>query len=481
VSQKPEESARPRPVGRTYRVDSLAFGGEGVARDNGKVCFIAGALPGELVEAVPASRRRQYDRLRLTRLLERSEERRGPLCPHQGVCGGCVTQSLRYEAQLEAKAAQVRDCLERVGKISIPEFGPPLPSPLLVGYRNKMELSFSSRPWLPDGPPEGPQPTPALGLHVAGRFDGVFDLEECALTSGASLTAVRLVREFARERGLTAWRTDDDEGLLRHLILREGKNTGEVLVALVVRREHPSFPELAARLAREITTLVGFVVIINRHLATIARGDTEHVLFGRPYLQERLCGLTFTVQAQSFFQTNTYGAEVLIGAMHRMLRGRSGGRLLDLYCGAGTLGLSLARRFERVTGVEQVTSAVNDARENALRNGLDNTNFVRADAEDWLSPRGGGPDTLSPLEYGPFSGVLVDPPRAGLHPRALRGLLELAPPWIFYVSCNPATLARDAAQLVEEGYRPLGLQVVDMFPHTAHIECLGLFDRSSGA
>lgn len=456
MSQDPAERGPSRPEPGIHAIESLAFGGEGISRKDGKVSFVPGALPGELVEAVQRSRKRRYDRLQLVRVVRPSPERKSPICPHTDLCGGCVTQTLRYESQLAAKAGQVRDCLERIGRIRIPEAGPPLGSPVLTGYRNKMEFSFAPRPWLPDGPPEDPIPGPALGLHVPGRFDAVFDLEYCALPSGAANAAVHLVRDFARERGLAAWRSDTDEGLLRHLVVREGKNTGEILLALVARRDHPDFPVLARILNERIRGLVGFVVIVNERPATIARGETEHLLFGRPYLLERLCGMTFEVQAQSFFQTNTWGAEVLVQAVRRMLGTRGGGHLLDLYCGAGTLGLLLSGAFDQITGVEQVEGAVGDAVRNAERNEIRNSSFLRADVEEWLQRGAAAP--------GSFESVIVDPPRAGLHPNALRGILRLEAPWLLFVSCNPSTLARDGALLQEGDTCPRRSRSLTCFP-----------------
>ncbi len=450
------------------RIDSLAFGGEGIARRDGKVCFVPGALPGERAEVVPASTRRSYDRMRLLRILEPAPERRLPLCPHTDVCGGCSLQCLSYEAQLAAKADQVRNSLDRLARITVPEAGPPLPSPLLVGYRNKMEFTFAPRPWLAGGPPEVPLEGPALGLHVPGRFDAVFDLESCALASGNARRAVEIVRAFARARGLAAWRSDTDAGLLRHLLIREGRNTGELLIGLVVRALDPALQELAPLLAAQIPSLVGMVLLLNTRLATVARGEEEIVVFGRPWLRETLSGRTFQLQVQSFFQTNTWGAEALVAALRRMVAGSPRAKLLDLYCGAGTLGILLADLFDVVVGIESVPSAVADARRNAALNGVENARFVEGLAEDWL--RGSDPDHEAPV-------VVVDPPRAGLHPRALRGLIDLAPERIVYVSCHPATLARDAAVLCDEGYLPRQLQIVDLFPHTAHVESILLLER----
>ncbi len=488
-------------------VESLAFGGEGIARVDGKVRFIPGALPGERVLAVPVQRRRHYDRMRLVQVIEPSPDRRPPLCPHAAICGGCAFQVLDYPAQLAAKAAQVRDCLERIGRISVPEWGPPVPSPLTTAYRNKMEYTFSTRSWHADGPPPEPYPSPALGLHVPGRFDAIFDLEYCALPSPASLVALDTVRAFAREHAMEAWRSEGDTGLLRHLVVREGTHTGEILLGLVTRHDAPVFDALGPLLAERVPGLVGVVLVVNHTLASVARGDTERVLHGRPFLRERLRGIEFTLSVQSFFQTNTRGAETLIEVVRESVADRCGPRgehsangehglqaergsgpgqgptrgqgcrLFDLYCGAGTMGLALADSFSEVIGVEQVPSAVADARATAAANGIANARFIEAPVEAWLE--GKTADGVEPPPMPFDGGVLVDPPRSGLHPRAVRGLLALTPPWILYVSCNPSTLARDAALLVDGGYQPVRLRVIDMFPHTAHVESVLLMERAA--
>lgn len=496
--------AHPRPaavpggpaVPLELTIEGLAFGGEGIARHDGKVRFVRGALPGEVVLAVPMSRRRSYDRMRLVRVVHPSPQRRPPLCPHTTLCGGCALQELEYEAQLAAKAAQVRESLERIGHIETRELAPPLASPRLTRYRNKMEFTFAPRPWIEAGRPDRPPPGPALGLHVPGRFDAVFDLEECVLCSPACVSIVREVRAFARAHGLAAWRSDDDSGLLRHLIVREGMNTGEILAGLVTREEHPDLARLGPLLAERVPGLAGLVLIVNRAKAAVARGEEEHLLHGRGVFRETLAGLQFELSIQSFFQTNTPGAERLVEAAREMLAGAArasvdpegsadegGARsvratgpprtLLDLYCGAGTFGLALAGSFDRVVGVEQVASAVSDARRNAERNGIVHAEFIEQVVETWLA--------RPEINSGPLAGeetvVLVDPPRTGLHPKAIPGILGLGASTLLYVSCNPTTLARDAALLVAGGYRPAGFRVVDMFPHTSHVESILLLER----
>lgn len=457
---------RPTPIVVSLRIEGLSSEGAGVARHDGKVLFVPGALPGEQVEAEVVSARRRFDRTRLLRVLEPSPDRRPPRCPHLDYCGGCSTQTLAPDAQLLAKATHVRDCLERIGGCRVPELSPPIPSPAQEAYRNKMEFTFAARAWEPDGPPENPV-SPALGLHAPGRYDAVFDLRECILPGPRAVQALHLARDFARRERLDAYRSRDDEGLLRHLIVREGQNTGDLLVALVTRHEDARLAKLGPELAAQIPGLTGVVLLVNRTRATIARGEMVAVLHGRPHLRERLLDLEFELHALSFFQTNTLAAERLVATLREIVGRLEGKSLLDLYCGAGTLGLALARRFERVIGVDQVEEAIEDARRNAVRNRLEHVEFLAADVEAWIR-----------TQSEPHEVVLVDPPRAGLHPRALARIPELSPRWIVYVSCNPATLARDAAGLQQAGYLPEVLQIIDQFPNTSHVESILLFRRS---
>ncbi len=451
------------PDALEIRVDALALGGEGIARSSGKACFVRGVFPGEIALAVPTSRRKSYDRLRLLEIVEPSMDRLPPLCPHAGVCGGCVLQQLRYGAQLEAKASQVREVLRRLGRIEANEPDPPFAAPVRIGYRNKMEFTFSHRAWDPAGPPQTPGPNPALGLHVPGRFDAVFDLRRCVLPDPEAVRVLDAVRTFARERSLTAWDGRTDQGILRHLVIRHGLNTGEMLAGLVVRHTDGIPPELGPAIAAAAPSLVGIQLLHNPGRATVAQGEVIP-FWGRPVIRERLLDLTFELRVESFFQTSTPGAEMLLRVLRATACGVKGRRLLDLYCGVGTLGLALAASFEEILGVEQVPGAVEDARRNALLNGIGNARFLQASVEDWIRDSG--------IEPGHYDTVLVDPPRAGLHPRALEGILRLLPGSVLYVSCNPATLARDAARLRENGYEPRSLRILDLFPQTAHVECI---------
>lgn len=448
-------------------IDDLAFGGEGVGRLEGQVHFVAGAFPGERVVAVPVRGRKRWQRARLVKILDPSPHRIPPRCSHTGLCGGCVYQCLDYEHQLEAKAGQVRENISRIAHVDPPEPDPPVPAPDQFHYRNKMEFSFAPRAWDPAGVPDAPTPDPALGLHVPGRFDAIFDVIDCALTDPEVNELLALIREFARQRGIGGYHGRHGSGVLRHLVTRISKHTGEWLLALVVRSEDPNLAELASLCVRKHPRIAGFILWIHEGLATVARADRQVVLHGKERIVERLLDLEFELSASSFFQTNSAAAAGLLEELRRIAP--RVGTILDLYCGVGTLGLALAGQCEQLVGIESVEAAVADARRNAERNGITNARFETAKTEDWL-----------PLARQLAADlVIVDPPRAGLHPRALSGLVDLSPPRIIYVSCNPSTLARDIETITSAGYRADRMRVFDLFPHTPHVETVMSLSRQS--
>jgi 23S rRNA (uracil1939-C5)-methyltransferase len=449
---------RDRPIELT--ITDLAFGGEGVGRLDGQVHFVSGAYPGERVLVMPVRGRKRWQRARLLKIIEASPERIPPACSHTEICGGCTYQTLAYPVQLEAKARQVRENLARIAGLTPPEPDPPHPAPLLFGYRNKMEFSFATRSWDPAGIPEHPAPGPALGLHVRGRFDAVFDIHDCILCEPEVNALLERVRDFSRSHELPAYHGRAATGLLRHLVVRSSRHSGEWLVALVAKEEDPLLFDLATECVQAHPRIAGFLLWIHSGLATIARAEREILVHGKNRIVERLGNLEFELGPSSFFQTNTCAAEVLLEEV-RSFAPRVG-TILDLYCGVGTLGLGLAQRCDRLVGIESVSAAVMDARQNAQRNGIAHATFETAKAEDWL-PRA--------LALRPDM-VVIDPPRAGLHPRALSGLIALSPDTILYVSCNPATLARDLEALHKEGYSPDRMRILDLFPHTPHVETI---------
>jgi 23S rRNA (uracil1939-C5)-methyltransferase len=431
-------------------VDSLAHGGNGVARLEGYVVFVAGAVPGDRVRAVVGKSKRAYAEARAIEILAPSPDRIPPRAGHPGA----PWQVLPYERQLEIKATQVREALERIGRLSDFELEPIVPAAEQWRYRNKLEYSFGT----------GEAGELVLGFHAPGRWDEIVPVDDCLLASERSNALHAAVLAWAREQGLSAWDRREQRGLLRNLVIREGRRTGELQVRLVTSRG-----EIDADSLIDAVRCDGLFWTRQEQLGeSTAAGETV-LLSGTPQLRERLGGLDFLISPEAFFQTNTEMAERLYALAAEMAQLRGHERVFDLYCGIGTIGLLLAARAREVVGVEIVEPAVADAIANARINDVVNARFYAGDirlAMRDLVEQAGRPDV-----------AVVDPPRAGLSQKVVRRILEAQPSRIVYVSCNPTTLAPNAAQMVEAGYRLARVRPVDMFPQTPHIETVALLER----
>ncbi len=433
------------------RVDSLAYGGNGVARLDGFVVFVRGALPGDRVRARATKVKRGFAEATRTALLEPGEERVEAPCRHFGVCGGCRFQDYAYAAQVASKEAQVRDALTRIGGFTDPPVEAIVPAESQYRYRNKLEYSFSTGD-------EGL----VLGFHRAGRWDEVIDVEECLLTTDLGNEIREAVKRWARAEGLEPYDQETGDGYLRHLVVREGRNTGQALVVLVTA------PGERFDVDFLVETLTAFPAVRSIHWAVNDRPAEvtnlpTAVLWGDEWIEEELCGLRFRIRPNAFLQTNTQMAERLYGLAREGAALTGTETVYDLYCGTGTIGLSLAGSGASVWGVEISEESVACAIENAAANGIENASFFAGNVGqslDELREKAGPPDV-----------VVVDPPRAGLAGKALRRTGSLRAPRLVYVSCNPTTLASDLAVLRDEvGYRLERCTPVDMFPHTPHIE-----------
>jgi 23S rRNA (uracil1939-C5)-methyltransferase len=440
------------------RIDSLAYGGNGVGRLDGFVVFVRGGLPGDLVRARATKVKRGFAEATRTALLEPGPDRVAPRCRHFGACGGCRFQDLAYERQAAAKHAQVHDALVRIGGFSDPPLEPLVPAHSTFGYRNKLEYSFAP----------GPQGL-VLGFHRAGRWDEIVDVDECLLTTDVG-NAIRLaVRDWAREEGLEPYDQETQSGYLRHLVVREGRNTGEVLVLLVTAPGERFDQDYLVEVLRRFPEVRSVHWAVNDRPAEVTNLPTR-LLWGSAWIEEEILGLRFRVRPNAFLQTNTEMAEVLYALARdgAVLSGTE--NVYDLYCGTGTIGIALARDASHVWGVEISEEAVACAIENAEANGVENASFFAGNVGqslEELRERSGAPDV-----------VVVDPPRAGLAGKALRRTGALEATRIVYVSCNPTTLASDLAVLRDEhGYALVRCTPVDMFPHTPHIESVSVLTR----
>jgi 23S rRNA (uracil1939-C5)-methyltransferase len=442
------------------RIDSLAYGGNGVGRVDGFVVFVRGGLPGDLVRARATKVKRGYAEALKTAVLEPGPGRVEAPCRHFGVCGGCRFQDLAYELQAAAKETQVRDALIRLGGFVDPPVEPIVPARSQYGYRNKLEYSFANG---------GDGPELVLGFHRAGRWDEVIDVEECLLTTSVGNGIREAVKEWARAEGLEPYDQETQAGYLRHLVVREGRNTGQVLVLLVTAPGEGFDADFLIETLTRFPEVRSIHWAINDRPAEVTNLPTR-LLWGEPWIEEELLGLRFRVRPNAFLQTNTEMAETLY-ALARDGAALSGTEVVyDLYCGTGTIGLILARNAGLVWGVEISEESVACAIENAEVNEIDNARFFAGNVGqslEELAEKAGPPDL-----------VVVDPPRAGLAGKALRRTGALQAPRIVYVSCNPTTLASDLAVLRDDyGYRLDRCSPVDMFPHTPHIESVSILQR----
>jgi 23S rRNA (uracil1939-C5)-methyltransferase len=439
-------------------IDDLAFGGEGVGRADGYVIFVRGGLPGDRLRVRLVEARGRFGRATIEEIVVPSVDRVEPPCRYFARCGGCRLQHLAYPAQLAFKEKQVRDCLQRLGGLGTFELRPILAAPEPYGYRNKMEFTIANEP-------------PAIGLHAAERYDVVLDVERCLLQSEPMNALLDEFRRQVRERTLSVYDPQTEQGLLRFVMLREGRHTGEAMVNVVgAAPDVETLVPVADALRARVPSTASVVLNVNAKKASVAVGSEEHLLAGRDHIREALGGVTFQVSANSFFQTNTRQAERLFGVVQDACELDGSETLLDLYAGTGAISLLLARRARAVYGIELAAAAVADAIRNAQLNGIDNCTFLAGEVRHVL------PELA---RQGVRASVVVaDPPRAGFHPKALSALAAMAPARIVYVSCNPSTLARDVGDLARHGYRLQWVQSVDMFPQTPHIEAVARLHRA---
>ncbi|MBM4168701.1 MAG: 23S rRNA (uracil(1939)-C(5))-methyltransferase RlmD [Ignavibacteria bacterium] len=463
-------------------ISGSAFEGKAVARLEGLVIFVDGGVPGDLLTVRITKVKKNHLEARVETIETPSPLRTTPRCRHFGACGGCKWQHVDYRAQLDFKERHVRDAFERIGGFEDPPILPIIGSDEIYFYRNKMEFSFSDQQWL-TSPPErdalpdrGVGSSTYLGLHVPQRFDKILDISECYLQSELSNRILSAVRDFARKSKYPVYSYHTHSGYFRFLVIRQAKRTNELMVNLVTSEDQTDemlrfTKELRSRVP-EITTVVN---TINSKKAQVAFGEHEETYFGPGVIHEQIGGLTFTISAGSFFQTNTAQAERLYEITKSFAALKGTELVYDLYSGTGSIALFVANSARHVVGIESVESAISDAERNARQNGVKNCTFIQGDLKDRLTK------DVEWMKTHPRPDVLIiDPPRSGMHPTVVEEIVRLNVPLIVYVSCNPATQARDVKEFCENNYGLEKIQPVDMFPHTYHIESVAQLCRRKG-
>jgi len=458
------------PLLEEVMIENIGAEGKSIARVDGVVVFVKEAVPGDVVDLQVFRKKGRFMEARVVKYHSFSEQRTEPFCEHFGVCGGCKWQHLPYDRQLHYKEQQVVDAFRHIAGVEIPESMPILASDPIKHYRNKLEYTFSNHRWLLEHEAASETPfehTNAVGLHVPGRFDKVVDIQTCYLQGEPTNALRNFLREIALEKKLTFYDHRSNEGLLRNLIIRTS-TLGEVMVILSVQFDVPEVYEVLDAIKERFPELTSLMYVINPKKNETLYDQDIITWHGRDHIFEQLEELKFKIGPKSFFQTNSYQA-LRLYQVAREFAGLSGNEVLyDLYTGTGTIANFMAGKASSVVGIESVPESIEDAKVNSGINGIGNTSFFAGDMKDIFS------DSFI-MENGRPDVIITDPPRAGMHTKVVEQILKIAPKRIVYVSCNPATQARDV-ELLGRAYKVTRIQPVDMFPHTHHVENVALLE-----
>ncbi len=446
-------------------ISDLAFGGKGLAKIDGFPVFVDHTLPGDRALVRIVKKKKSYAEGKLINIVEPSSLRQKPLCKYSGYCGGCRWQELPYEMQLQFKKKHVEDSLAHIGLLRDIPVKDVIASEKITGFRNKMEFSCSNRRWLMPEELENPEVIKdfGLGLHVPGTFDKVIDIEFCSIQPETGNEILSEVRNFIKKSGVPGYDLRSHEGFWRFVMLKNSSAFNTWMVNIVTKKENDELLiPFAEHLMEKFPVIKSVVNNITARKSGVATGEYEKRLAGDSFIREQLGNFTFEISANSFFQTNTAGAEKLYSVVSRYAELKGDETVFDLYSGTGTIPIWLSRDAYEVYGIEIVESAVIDAKKNAQLNSIDNCRFSTGDIKDVL------PELNKKCDL-----MIIDPPRVGMHKDVVKQVLKIRPEKIVYVSCNPATLARDLGML-KSGYKALEVQPVDMFPHSFHIESVAV-------
>ena len=453
-------------------ITDVAAEGKAIAKQDNMVIFTQYVVPGDVVDLQITRKKNSYMEGRVVNIHKYSDKRCEAFCKHYGVCGGCKWQILPYEEQLKYKENQVLNNLTRIGKVELPEISPILGSKKTTYYRNKLEFTFSNKKWLTEEAIKSGETFDnrnALGFHIPGMFDKVLDIEECYLQDNISNEIRNEIKKFAIDNDMSFYDIRNREGFLRNIIIRTA-STGEIMVIVVFfNNDQENIEKLLSHVAEKFPQITSLLYIINEKCNDIIT-DLETITYkGRDYIYEEMEGLKFKIGPKSFYQTNSTQAYELY-KVARNFAGLTGNELVyDLYTGTGTIACFVSKMAKKVVGIEYVPEAIGDAKVNAETNKIDNTIFYAGDMKEILTDefiqQHGRPDV-----------IITDPPRDGMHPDVVETILRAEPKRIVYVSCNPATQARDL-NLLDQKYQVMAVQPVDMFPHTQHVENVVLLNK----
>tara|TARA_A100001037_G_scaffold306817_1_gene356092 strand:+ start:15917 stop:17329 length:1413 start_codon:yes stop_codon:yes gene_type:complete len=455
------------------KIESLAYGGMGLARKDDFVIFVNGAIPGQTVQALIYKKKKGFAEARVLEVLQDSPDAVNVPCEHFSVCGGCKIQNLSYEVQLKEKSLQSEDAFRRLGGFKRFRLDKTIGANPIFNYRNKMEFTFSPHRWVLGSEPQHVDKSFAVGLHIPGRYDKILDIYDCHIQPEIGNQILKISRDVCRKNPeLRPYDPKTHIGFLRFLMLRYGINTNQLMVNIVTAYDDLNkLSPLTDALLDQVPEITSMINNVNTRKADVAFGEYETIIYGSSTIEEKIGELTFEISANSFFQTNTIQGQRLYDEVAKVAKLSGEEIVYDLYCGTGTIGLYLANEAKNIYGFEVIRSALEDAERNALKNGIENVKFLKANLDTFFKS-GQLPKRIPKPDV-----IIVDPPRAGIHPDMLQYLPKLKAKKIIYVSCNPTTQARDAKVLVEKGYNINVAVMVDMFPHTQHIETVLLFSK----
>ncbi len=467
--------SRPRTIYENVTVSSVAAEGKALCRVNDIVVFVPWVVPGDVVDIEITKRKHSYCEAKVVRVVTASPLRISPQCEHFGICGGCKWQNLRYAEQLQAKSQQVYDQLSRIGKVELPPFLPILGSEREYEYRNKLEFAFSNRRWLTEAEIAASAPITqrdALGFHITGAWDKIYPIHHCHLMPPMNDAIRNAIYDYAIAHQLPFYDVRNNVGLLRGIVLR-CNSSGEWMLIIQFRIDSAADQGYAEALMTHIAELfpqITALLYVDNHKCNDTFTDLPvHAFSGKDHLMETMDGLSFKIGPKSFYQTNTRQAFRLYSVVRSLAQLTGSELVYDLYTGTGTIALFVSRGCHHVIGIEYVPEAIADAKVNAEINGITNAEFFAGDMKDILTG-----EFLA--QHGTPDVIITDPPRAGMHADVVATILSAKPQRIVYVSCNPATQARDL-QLLDTAYKVVAVQPVDMFPHTPHIENVVLLSR----
>lgn len=456
---------KPLPLLENFKITGVAAEGKSIGRWNDLVVFIPFGAPGDVVDVQITRKKHSFAEGRIERIVKPSPLRVEPFCEHFGVCGGCKWQHIPYESQLQYKRQQVVDALERIAKVPIPEVKPVLGSAKTLFYRNKLEFTFSNRSWITREQMEqgiAIENRNAVGFHITGAFDKVLNLNKCWLQDDIANRLRNFISEYAQEHGYSFYDLRANIGPLRTMMVRT-TSTGELMLVVVFGEENPTLiTDVITAVKNQFPQITSLMHVVNLKLNDSLADQTFVLDNGRPYIEEDMEGLKFRIGPKSFYQTNSEQAYELYKVARRLANLTGDELVYDLYTGTGTIANFVSRSCRKVIGIEYVPEAIDDAKLNSEVNGINNTLFYAGDMKDVLT------DAFI-AEHGRPDVIITDPPRAGMHEEVINVILNAEPRRIVYVSCNPATQARDIA-LLNAKYDVVEVQPVDMFPHTHHVE-----------